>query len=193
MSAWTLTLDATAKPIALVPVETAVSRVALALVEGTRDCQVIVADESRRFRSQYLDLPAPVIVLWPGYVELGSEERRRVSRRVLFARDGYRCQYCGFVAPPGKAFRYLTIDHVKPARLFAYRSEATNWENVTTACAPCNRRKGGRLPWEAGMMPATVPRPPHYVQLRFAGRLNQVQRDYVRDFFKLDRRGEIVI
>ena len=33
------------------------------------------------------------------------------------------------------------------------------------------------------MMPRSVPVEPHYVQLRFAGRLNKVQRDYVRDYF----------
>jgi 5-methylcytosine-specific restriction endonuclease McrA len=27
----------------------------------------------------------------------------------------------------------------------------TKWENVATACAPCNLRKGGRTPRQAGM------------------------------------------
>ena len=34
------------------------------------------------------------------------------------------------------------------------------WENIVAACAPCNRRKGNRMPREASMVPASRPRPP---------------------------------
>lgn len=183
----TLTLDRAAKPTGLMPVKAAVARIAEQIVNGVGDesgsVQVLAADEHRRFRSQHLDLPAPLIVMFADYIELEPYETERVSRRVLFARDDYTCQYCGYEAHPGRAARELTMDHVKPARLFANRAEATTWENVTTSCAPCNRRKGGRLPRDCGMMPRCVPKRPHYVQLRFAGRLNAVQRDYVRDYF----------
>jgi hypothetical protein len=57
---------------------------------------------------------------------------------------------------------------------------------VVAACKACNFRKGGKLPMECGMYPHTTPKEPHYVQLRFAGRLNEPQRDYVADYFKLD-------
>lgn len=185
MSLMTLSCDASAKPIGLVPVREAVGRIAAAMLTGEAgSIQILRADERRRFRSQYLDLPAPLVVIWPGYVELEPFETARISRRVLFARDGYACQYCDFVARPGRALRDLTVDHVKPAHLFAGgRPEATSWENVVTACPACNRRKGGRLPVEAQMMPRCVPARPHYVQLRFAGRLNAIQRSYVGDYF----------
>lgn len=186
MSLMTLTCDAAAKPVGLVPVREAVSRVAEAIqgeAGGADAVQVLLADERRRFRSQHLDLPAPLVVMFPGYVELEPRETECVSRRVLFARDGYRCQYCGYRATPGRAARELTMDHVKPARLFGSRAEATTWENVTTACRPCNQRKGGLLPVEAKMYPATTPKRPHYVQLRFAGRLNEAQRQYVIDYY----------
>ena len=67
----------------------------------------------------------------------------RLTRRNLMLRDGYRCQYCGRHA----AERALNIDHVMPRS----RGGRQSWENLVTACQPCNRRKGERTPQEAGM------------------------------------------
>lgn len=188
MSRMTLTCDASAKPIGLVPMKHAVSRIAMAEQErayekGDSTGQVLVSDPSRLWRSQAITVEAPLVVMWPSYIEVTEHETERVSKRVLFARDHYTCQYCGFVAHPGKAHRELTMDHVKPARLFSSRQEATSWDNCTTACHDCNFIKGGRLPVEARMMPRSVPQRPHYVQLRFAGRLCPKQKSYVCDYF----------
>jgi 5-methylcytosine-specific restriction endonuclease McrA len=184
VSAAVLTVDANAKPIGLVRVEVAVSRIARGMSEGRQNVKPLVVDETRRWRSRNLDLPTPVVVRWPGYVELPDTDRAHVSRRVLFARDGYECQYCGLKATPGKALQQLTLDHVKPAHLFATRAAATTWDNVTTACFACNNRKAGLLPMEAGMWPRTTPKTPDFVQVRFAGRLTEAQRNYVRDYLK---------
>lgn len=184
MSALTLTVDASARPLGLVPAERMISRIVADIARGYERFNVLVSDERRRYRSGSIDLPCPVIVMGPRYVPIPAAQAHRVSRRVLFARDQYRCQYCGFQASPGRAMRELTLDHVKPAHLFDSRAAATTWENVTTACRPCNQRKGGDLPWKAGMHPRTTPRVPGYVQLRFAGaRLNDQQRDYLSDFY----------
>jgi 5-methylcytosine-specific restriction endonuclease McrA len=67
----------------------------------------------------------------------------------VFARDGYACQYCG-------AGSHLTMDHVVPRS----RGGRSSWDNVVTSCAPCNLRKGNRLPSEIGMHPRTRPRAP---------------------------------
>ena len=187
MGLMTLAVDRAAKPTGLLPVRAAVARVAEQMICGAHDergsVQVLACDERRRFRSQHLDLPAPLIVMFNDYIELEPGETARVSRRVMFARDRYTCQYCGYEASPGRASRELTVDHVKPAHLFATRADATTWDNVVSACPTCNFKKGGRLPRDCGMMPRGVPARPHYVQLRFAGRLNRVQRDYVCDYF----------
>jgi 5-methylcytosine-specific restriction endonuclease McrA len=66
---------------------------------------------------------------------------RRLSRREVFWRDSFTCQYCG------KQARALTLDHVLPR----VRRGPHTWENVVTACVPCNHRKAGRSPLEAGM------------------------------------------
>ena len=73
-----------------------------------------------------------------------------LTRRNVFQRDAHTCQYCGSTEIA------LSIDHVSP------RSRGGNdlWENVTTACLPCNVRKGNRTPREAGMTLAREPRRP---------------------------------
>ncbi|MFC2016328.1 HNH endonuclease [Chloroflexota bacterium] len=66
---------------------------------------------------------------------------RKLTRFEVFKRDQYTCQYCG------KETRQLTLDHVIPR----YQNGQHTWENVVSACVPCNRRKAGRTPQEAGM------------------------------------------
>jgi 5-methylcytosine-specific restriction endonuclease McrA len=73
-----------------------------------------------------------------------------LTRRNVFHRDAHTCQYCGF---HGES---LSIDHIVPRS----RGGGDTWDNVTTACLPCNVRKGNRTPREAGMRLAREPRRP---------------------------------
>ena len=66
--------------------------------------------------------------------------RRRVSvglRYDIFARDGYRCCYCGASRDDGVR---LEVDHLTPVSL----GGTDNPSNLATACADCNRGKGNR-------------------------------------------------
>ena len=65
----------------------------------------------------------------------------RLSRREIFMRDDYTCQYCGMRS------RDLTLDHVVPK----HRGGGHSWDNLVSACRACNHRKGGRTPVEARM------------------------------------------
>jgi 5-methylcytosine-specific restriction endonuclease McrA len=67
----------------------------------------------------------------------------RLSSRNVMVRDRFQCQYCGAVLSP----QALSIDHVIPR---SQRGPAT-WENLVACCHPCNLRKGGRTPDQAGM------------------------------------------
>ena len=69
--------------------------------------------------------------------------RRKITRRAVFARDDWTCQYCGSRAN-------LTVDHVIPRS----KGGGSSWDNIVASCAPCNRRKGDALPHQAGMHPA---------------------------------------
>ena len=51
----------------------------------------------------------------------------------------------------------LTVDHVIPRS----KGGDSSWENIVASCAPCNRRKGDRLPAQADMHPRKAPRAPH--------------------------------
>ena len=65
----------------------------------------------------------------------------RMTRREVFQRDRYACQYCG------RQTRDLTLDHVIPR----HRGGLHVWENLVSACKVCNHRKAGRTPQEARM------------------------------------------
>ncbi len=87
-------------------------------------------------------------ILVPRVIQLVTYDRvppRRVkfNRYNIFLRDNNTCQYCGRRFPRSE----LNIDHVIPKS----RGGKTVWENVVCCCISCNRRKGGRLPEEAGM------------------------------------------
>ena len=92
----------------------------------------------------------------PSVIRLGHMIKRpmlppRLSRREVFVRDKHFCQYCEKQVPN------LTLDHVVPRRAGGVHT----WENVVSACVPCNLRKAGRTPEQAGMKLRRKPiRPP---------------------------------
>jgi len=79
----------------------------------------------------------------------------KFSRLNVYARDGFRCQFCG----EKKAQRLLTYDHVLPFS----RGGKTEWTNIVTACQDCNLRKGARTPEQAGMRLLSRPVQPRWV------------------------------
>jgi 5-methylcytosine-specific restriction endonuclease McrA len=72
------------------------------------------------------------------------------SKRNVFKRDRYTCQYCG------KQEHDLTLDHVTPRS----KGGASEWTNIVTACVKCNRTKADRTPKEAKMKLITKPYKP---------------------------------
>ncbi|MFN2467374.1 MAG: HNH endonuclease [Gaiellaceae bacterium] len=94
--------------------------------------------------------PWPHVIRLMTYVHVPRAAQRKISRRALFARDNWSCVYCG--SGGGR----LTLDHVVPRS----RGGGSVWENVVTSCAPCNLRKGNRLPEEVSMQLRSPPRPP---------------------------------
>jgi len=94
----------------------------------------------------------------PSVIKLGYFIRRphvpvRLSRRALFARDAFKCQYCG------AEDRQLTIDHVVPR----VRGGKSTWDNLVTACKRCNNLKGGRTLEQCGLKLRKTPAQPHFI------------------------------
>lgn len=81
------------------------------------------------------------------------------TRFNVFLRDRFSCQYCGYTGD-------LTFDHMVPRS----RGGLTTWDNVVTACSPCNLRKSNRLPRLADMWPAQLPARPTVAELHRNGR-----------------------
>ena len=133
---------------------------------------VIVAEYDRVIRSPSFEFKLPSVICLKRYVKPAPFPA--FTRFNLFLRDEFACQYCG-------NRHDLTFDHLVPR---AYGG-ITTWENVITACAPCNLRKGGRTPGEAGMHPRTMPFRPSQHDLQDRGRrfppnyLHESWRDYL--------------
>lgn len=96
----------------------------------------------------------------PSVVRLLNSVKRnnkpvKFSRQNIYARDRYRCQYCGQKYQTEE----LTYDHVLPKS----RGGRTEWANIVTCCIGCNRKKGGRTPGEASMRLMKKPTMPTWV------------------------------
>lgn len=93
-------------------------------------------------RTVRMDIAVPRVIRLLGYDRL-PDQRVKLNRRNLFARDRNRCQYCGHFFPTNE----LSIDHIVPRS----RGGPDTWENLVCSCVRCNARKGGRTPVEARM------------------------------------------
>jgi 5-methylcytosine-specific restriction endonuclease McrA len=92
------------------------------------------------FRSPSREVRVPSVILLKRLVKR-PRPRVRLTRREVFVRDQFTCQYCGL------ATKDLTVDHVIPR----HRGGPHVWHNVVSACHSCNHRKGGRSVEEAQM------------------------------------------
>ena len=94
-------------------------------------------------------LPAAIVLV--KYVYVGYKENEKTpSRRNIFNRDNWTCQYCGFKTKDPKK---LTIDHVYPK----CKGGGWQWTNLTTACSKCNSKKANMTPKQCGMRPKNKP------------------------------------
>lgn len=97
-------------------------------------------DESIRTSSGEVCIPRVLLLSRYGRIPTAT---LRLSRRNVYLRDDYTCQYCGHKA----AATELNLDHVEPRCLGGRAS----WENLVTSCKRCNFRKGSATPQSAGM------------------------------------------
>jgi 5-methylcytosine-specific restriction endonuclease McrA len=101
--------------------------------------------------AESLTLPRPVVIRLLTYVRIPRDaHRRKITRRAVFARDRWTCQYCGHERGN------LTVDHVVPRS----KGGPHCWENLVSACKACNHRKGGKSLGEARMTLRKAPAEP---------------------------------
>ena len=90
----------------------------------------------------------PEVITLAGYDRL-PQGAVTFSRRNIFKRDRFVCQYCGRQL----AGEELTIDHVVPRA----QGGTTSWENCVLACVDCNKLKADRTPEQANMQLRRTP------------------------------------
>jgi 5-methylcytosine-specific restriction endonuclease McrA len=117
------------------------------------------------------EFPVPSVIKLESLIRRPHHDQRKLTRLEVFRRDQYTCQYCG------KQVKQLTLDHVTPR----YRGGEHTWENVVSACVPCNRRKAGRTPQEAGMKLIHSPSRPRdngffYIPFKYANLRREWQK-----------------
>jgi 5-methylcytosine-specific restriction endonuclease McrA len=139
-----LVLNATYEPINVCTVRRAIVLMLKAKAE-------VLEEAEWSLHAERFALARPFVIRLTSYVRVPRDaQRRKITRRAVFARDDWTCQYCG-------SRGNLTVDHVIPRS----KGGASSWENIVASCAPCNRRKADRTPFQSGMHPARAPRQPH--------------------------------
>ncbi|HEV2527991.1 MAG TPA: HNH endonuclease [Thermomicrobiales bacterium] len=122
---------------------------------------------------------------WPSVIRMMYLIRRprprvKLTRREIFIRDGFTCQYCG------RHGGDLTIDHINPRSLGGGHS----WENLVTACKSCNHRKGGKTLMQCKMDLRTTPHEPragayYAIERRLDQRLDHAWEKFLPGFVPL--------
>jgi 5-methylcytosine-specific restriction endonuclease McrA len=136
-----LVLNASHQPLAVVS-----ARRAVVLV--LKDKAEVLVSDGQVFRSERLSLDAPSVLRLRQFVHVPYRATAPLTRRAVFARDNWSCQYCGAPAE--------NLDHVVPRS----RGGAHAWDNVVAACRRCNSRKENRLIEDAGLRLARRPSAP---------------------------------
>jgi hypothetical protein len=94
----------------------------------------------------------------------------RFRRSVVFARDSWRCQYCGMRVSNSTA----TIDHVIPVS----RGGKTSWDNCVTACSACNKKKKDHTLEETQMNLRSRPKPPDQIHFWNVSKADEWHKDW---------------
>jgi 5-methylcytosine-specific restriction endonuclease McrA len=142
----TLLLNTTFEPLSVLDWRKAVILLYLGKVE-------VVREYDREIRGVSLSIKLPAVIRLLGYVRNNNHSNAKFSRKNIFLRDDYTCQYCGEKLDP----KYLTCDHIVPKS----RGGITEWSNIVTSCTRCNLRKGDKLPDEVDMYPRKRPTRPN--------------------------------
>ena len=146
----TLLLNADMQPVSLLP---------LSIVDWQESIRYLVLNKVEVLEwhddwvvhSANWQTRVPAVVMLHDYQK--PKSTMRLSKRNIFLRDEYLCQYCGTHVTDQSA----TLDHVLPVS----KGGKTTWENSATACKPCNYRKAA----STNMKPTRAPYKPHFWDL----------------------------
>jgi 5-methylcytosine-specific restriction endonuclease McrA len=162
-----LLLNSTYEPLLVISWQRAVTMLVVGKVEVVKEYETVLCSVSWKVQM-------PAVVRLRDYVR---RRRRRIAltRRNIFLRDKFRCQYCSKTLRSAE----LTMDHVVPRS----QGGGASWENLVASCGPCNRRKGGRTPRQARMKLLNEPKRPEILPIEHTLNLgNSTPPEHWRDF-----------
>jgi 5-methylcytosine-specific restriction endonuclease McrA len=141
-----LLLNATYEPLRVVSWKKAIVMLTLGKVE-------VVETYDRVIHGVSFSIKLPSVIRLVKFIRR-IPPSLKFSRQNIYLRDKGICQYCG------KHYHreLVTFDHVVPRS----KGGSADWTNIVTCCRPCNRKKGGKTPKEAGMRLIRPPRKPSW-------------------------------
>lgn len=116
-------------------------------------------------RSVSISVHIPSVIVLTRFQKV-PEAMPTMTRRNIYLRDEFRCQYCGEKFPPSS----LSLDHVHPRS----KGGKLTWTNTVCSCHACNHKKGSNLPQDLpklGMRLRTVPRVPSHYELQHKAKM----------------------
>lgn len=122
------------------PIQTTSVKKAIKMIY--RGVAIVEKYSSTVWKSVSSEVILPAVIRLTNFYKLPIRTHR-LSKKNIFLRDQYLCQYC---IDQGTD-RSLTIDHVIPKS----RGGSSNWDNLVSCCKPCNTKKANKTPEEAGM------------------------------------------
>lgn len=144
-----LVLNASFEPLNFVSWQKAIQLLFQGKAEVVEESDLIV-------RTVRLSMKVPAVLRLLTFIPLTRKRNIiRFSRENIFLRDNFRCQYCR----KRHSRNQLTLDHVVPV----VQGGRKVWDNIVTSCKPCNQRKGGRTPQEAGIKLMKPPAQPTWL------------------------------
>jgi 5-methylcytosine-specific restriction endonuclease McrA len=168
----TLVLSQSFEPVARIPWQRAITLL------WENKVEIVEEYEDWTVRSVTLEFKVPSVIRFLKRI-IGKKRAIKFSRENVYTRDQGRCQYCHSKVPRQES----TYDHVVPRA----HGGQTRWENIVIACVPCNQKKGGRTPEQAGMKLFSTPvRPkklPDTMRLTFTFRKGMPEswKNWLRD------------
>jgi 5-methylcytosine-specific restriction endonuclease McrA len=147
----TLVINADGQPVSYLPLSAVQWKEAITYMYLNK-CDVLEWYDDWVVRSARWETRVPAVIMLKEYLRRTREPR--FSKGNVFLRDQYHCLYCGTDVTSNTG----TMDHVLPIS----RGGLTSWENIATACGPCNARKGNTM---NKMRPSYKPYRPGYYEL----------------------------
>lgn len=145
-----LLLNADAQPVSLLPLSTVTWEEAIRYIVLDK-VEVLAWYDTWVVRSARWETRVPAIIMLKEYQK--PKTAVKLTKRNVFLRDEYKCQYCGCSVNDVTA----TLDHVHPVS----QGGKTTWVNSTTACKPCNYKKAA----STKLKPVVTPHQPHFWEL----------------------------